>query len=224
MNNQYTIRLAAAADAAGMLNVYKYYVENTAYTFEYDVPSVEEFESRIRAVISGFPWLVCEIDDRIVGYAYAHKHRDRTAYQWSPESTIYIDRHYHGKGLARVLYETLFDILKLQGFFNVYAGVLSTNENSCAFHKAVGFEEIGLFRNIGYKHGKWHSNMWYQLHLRTHYAEPSIPTAFSEMKDSPATTAILNTANFKLTTLHNCLKQTNYEQTTPIQHNGNLDR
>lgn len=198
MNDKYTIRLATPADAAGMLDIYKYYVENTAYTFEYEIPSVEEFQSRIIAVIRAFPWLVCEINNRIVGYAYAHKHRDRTAYQWSPESTIYVDRHYHGKGLARILYEALFDILKLQGFFNVYAGVLSTNENSCAFHKALGFEEIGLFRNIGYKHGQWHSNMWFQLYLADHHAEPSVPAAFNEMKDSPVITAILKAANQKL--------------------------
>lgn len=197
MNSKYTIRLATPADAAGMLDIYKHYVENTSYTFEYEVPSKQEFEARILAVTPAFPWLVCELDGQIVGYAYAHKHRDRTAYQWSPESTIYIDHNYHGKGLARVLYETLFEILKLQGFFNVYAGVLSTNENSTAFHKALGFEEIGLFRNIGYKLGEWHSNMWYQLHLAEHHAEPSVPAAFSEMKDSPAITTILNAANNK---------------------------
>jgi phosphinothricin acetyltransferase len=198
MNSKYTIRLATPADAAGMLDIYKYYVENTAYTFEYDVPSVEEFKSRIQAVIPHFPWLVCELDGQIAGYAYAHKHRDRSAYQWSPESTIYLDHNYHGKGLARVLYETLFAILKLQGFFNVYAGVSSTNENSTAFHKALGFEEIGLFRNIGYKLGEWHSNMWYQLHLAKHVSEPATPELFGTMKRSPEIAAILREANVQL--------------------------
>lgn len=180
-----------------MLDIYKYYVENTAYSFEYEIPSVEEFQSRIAAVIPAFPWLVCELDNQIVGYAYAHKHRERTAYQWSPESTIYFDCHYHGKGLARILYEALFEMLKLQGFFNVYAGVLSTNENSCAFHKALGFEEIGLFRNIGYKLGEWHSNMWHQLHLAEHELEPATPIEFGSL-DNARVWSILSKANKQL--------------------------
>lgn len=198
--NNYTIRLATAADAGGMLKVYAHYVRTTANTFEYEVPAKEEFRQRIEAVIPGFPWLVCENNGEIIGYACAHKHRERTAYQWSPESTIYIAEAHHGRGLARILYETLFDILRLQGFFNVYAGVLSTNENSVAFHKAMGFEEIGLFRNIGYKLGQWHSNMWYQLHLSEHRLEPAVPVAFSEISGADPVNAILVKANERLNT------------------------
>ena len=199
--NNYTIRLATPADAGGMLKVYAYYVLTTANTFEYEVPSEEEFRRRTEAVIPGFPWLVCECEGKIIGYACAHKHRERTAYQWSPESTIYIDHGYHGLGLARVLYEVLFDILRLQGFVNVYAGVLSTNKNSTAFHKALGFEEIGLFRNIGYKLGEWHSNMWYQLHIADHKLNPGAPTAFSDLKDGAEIKNIIDQSNGRLTVI-----------------------
>jgi phosphinothricin acetyltransferase len=196
--NKYTIRLATPADAADMLKVYAPYVLTTANTFEYEVPGEEEFRRRIEAVIPGFPWLVCEYDGEIIGYAYAHKHRDRTAYQWSPESTIYIAEAHHGKGLARILYTALFDILRLQGFFNVYAGVLSTNENSCAFHKAMGFEEIGLFRNIGYKLGQWHSNLWLQYFLQEHVDEPALPVSFDKLADTLTVQNILGKAGRKM--------------------------
>jgi len=195
--NNYTIRLATPADAGGMLKVYAHYVRTTANTFEYEVSPAEEFRQRIEAVIPGFPWLACEYHGEIIGYAYAHKHRERTAYQWSPESTIYIAEVHHGKGLARILYEALFDILRLQGFYNVYAGVLSTNENSCAFHKAIGFEEIGLFRNIGYKLGTWHSNMWLQYFLQEHVDEPPFPVAFEKLANTAAVQAVLVKANTK---------------------------
>lgn len=200
--NTYTIRLATPADAPGMLKVYAPYVLTTANTFEYEVPSEEEFCRRIEAVIPGFPWMVCESDDEIVGYACAHKHRERTAYQWSPESTIYIAEAHHGKGLARILYTALFDILKLQGFFNIYAGVLSTNANSTAFHKAMGFEEIGLFRNIGYKLGEWHTNLWLQYALQEHVAEPHVPIPFNKLADAPAVQTVLVKANTDATEIH----------------------
>ncbi len=185
-------------DAAGLLAVYKPYVETTAITFEYEVPSVEEFGKRINAIIPEYPWLVCEKEGIITGYAYAHKHRDRTAYQWSPESTVYLNETYHGRGIARVLYEAVFEILKLQGFINVYAGVLASNMKSNAFHRAMGFEEIGVYRNIGYKLGEWHSNYWYQLHLLPHIINPSVPQKTADIAGTKAFEQILIKANLQV--------------------------
>src|SRR5690606_4365208 len=195
MNNNYNIRMATPGDAHGMLAVYRPYVETTANTFEYEVPSVEDFTGRVQAVIPDFPWLVCEHNGIIVGYACAHKHRERAAYQWSPESTVYIAQAYHGKGIARILYEALFAMLRLQGFVNVYAGVLATNINSTQFHRAFGFEEIGLFKNIGYKLGAWHSNLWYQFHLMEHPVTPPMPKKMLEILGTDECNNILLNAN-----------------------------
>jgi phosphinothricin acetyltransferase len=181
-----------------LLAVYKPYVETTANTFEYEVPLLQEYKGRVEAVLPGYPWLVCEADGKIIGYAYGHKHRDRTAYQWSPESTIYLSQDYHGKGIARILYEALFAILKLQGFINVYAGVLSTNTGSNKLHRAMGFGEIGLFKNIGYKLGEWHSNIWYELAIREHMQDPATPKTMAEIIRTEKFMEIMDTANSKM--------------------------
>lgn len=198
---KYSVRLATAADAGGMLKIYGHYVLHSSATFEYEIPSEEEFARRINAVIPDFPWLVCLCGGAIVGYAYAHKHRERAAYQWSPESTIYIAAAHHGTGIAQIMYRTLFTMLKMQGFYNVYASVLSTNTSSNKFHLAAGFEWIGLFKNIGYKLGEWHSNNWYQLHLSSHILNPPPPKTMLEMWNDTAFEELLMTANEELSTL-----------------------
>lgn len=198
MNNEYFIRLVTPADAAEVLSVYKPYVETTSNTFEYEVPSVEEISGRISAIIPHFPWLVCLHNGSVIGYAYAHKHRERAAYQWSPESTVYLAQAYHSRGIARILYDALFAMLRLQGFVNVYAGVLSTNSGSNHLHRAAGFEEIGIYKNIGYKLGEWHSNIWYQLHLTAHHPHPANPLPMSEIINTGTFISILEAANSRL--------------------------
>jgi Sortase and related acyltransferases len=201
--NNYLLRPATAADAEGMLKVYAQYVRTTAATFEYEPPDIAEFISRIEKIQTNFPWLVCECNGEVAGYVYASKHRERVAYQWSPESTIYIAEAHHGTGIARIMYEALFDILKYQGYMNVYASVLATNVNSNRFHKAMGFEDIGTFRNVGYKLGAWHSNNWYQLHLAAHTLNPLAPRLMSEVVDTAAFNTIIALANEKLAVASN---------------------
>jgi L-amino acid N-acyltransferase YncA len=191
----FTIREITLADAAEALEVYRPYVEKTAYTFEYVPPTVEQFTEKIKTITAQYPWLVCEYNGKIVGYAYGSTHRARTAYQWSPESTIYISEDFHGLGIARILYEALFDVLRMQGFKNVYAGVLMTNENSCKMHLALGFYEIGVFRRVGYKLGKWHDNLWLQLHLAEHIDEPPTPVVVSEIRNTAKFAEIVEEAN-----------------------------
>ncbi len=135
MNGDFEIRLITENDIASALEVYRPYVLNTAITFEYEVPTIEEFTQKMNTIIPEYPWLVCVHKDEVIGYAYGSKHRYRTAYQWSPESTVYLDGRFHGQGIARVLYETLFELLKLQGYINVYAGV--GKERS--FSRGIGF-------------------------------------------------------------------------------------
>ena len=134
-------------------------------------------------------------NNKIIGYAYASKHRYRTAYQWSPESTVYLSPEVHRKGIGRILYETLFSLLKVQGYFNVYAGVGLPNEKSVGFHKALGFEEIGIFKKVGYKLGNWHDTHWFQLHLSEHILNPPTPKTLNNVVASVAFQTILETAN-----------------------------
>lgn len=195
MQNNAIIRLATEKDAQATLAIYAPYVTDTAITFDYDVPSEMEFAEKIRHITTDFPWLVCEIEGEIVGYVYASKHREKTAYQWSAESTVYFSSSYHRKGLAKILYETLFSLLKLQGYVNVYAGVTLPNEKSEGFHLAQGFEVIGDFTKIGYKLGKWRDVRWYQRHLNAHSENPPLPKKMSEVQHSVEFQVIMQTAN-----------------------------
>lgn len=181
MHNNYNIRLITPADADAALAVYAPYVLHTANTFEYEIPSVDDFRTKIKKITAQYPWLVCECDGEIVGYAYGSTHRERAAYQWSPESTVYISDKHHRKGIARILYNTLFALLQQQGYINVFASVLVTNVNSVEFHRAYGFEEIGLFKNIGYKLGEWHTNLWFQYTLQEHVIDPSVPIPITKL-------------------------------------------
>jgi phosphinothricin acetyltransferase len=198
MGNTLKIRLIQSTDCQQVLDIYKPYVTATAITFEYEVPTPEDFADRISTITSEYPWLVCMKDDQIVGYAYASRFRYRTAYQWSAESTVYLAPEAQGMGLGIALYETLFAILRLQGFINVFAGAAMPNEKSERLHKQLGFEEIGIFKEIGYKMGKWHSTKWFQLSLADHTLEPAPPRTMPELVDSEDIRQILDRANEKL--------------------------
>ncbi len=196
--SNYTIRLITTKDAEAALNVYAPYVMHTGISFEYEVPTIEEFRQKIEKITSQYPWLVCECEGEIAGYAYGSTHRDRKGYTWSPESTVYLNERFHRKGIARVLYSALFEMLKLQGYYNVFAGVLVTNEKSVEFHRAVGFEDIGLFKNIGYKLGEWHTNLWLQYELQKPVSEPAEPIAIGELMKTEKFFEIMNKANLQI--------------------------
>lgn len=195
MKKKYVIRLATEADLDELLAIYSPYVESTIISFEYEVPSREEFLERIRTYSEDYPWLVCECDGKIAGYAYASKHRTRTAYQWSAESTVYIHKDFHRKGIARLLYETLFEILRVQGYFNVFAGISLPNDQSVGFHLALGFEVVGVFRNIGYKFGNWHGTHWSQLQLSKYLKDPPVPLKMEKILNGKELQRILTAAN-----------------------------
>ena len=175
------ISIATFEDCPGILSIYEYYVLNTAITFEYNVPSLEEMESRMKSIQTKYPYLVAKMDEKIAGYAYAADFRFRDAYQWSPECTIYLDKNFTGKGIGKTLYKKLFEILKLQGFYNVFGGVGLPNDASVSLHLKMGFKEIGIYENIGYKHGKWHSTQWFQLVLNEYQINPLPPKKISEI-------------------------------------------
>ena len=166
------IRLATVEDAEAILDIYKTYIENTRVTFEIEVPTVEAFRERMERIMAQFPWIVCEIDGKIAGYAYGSKHGERAAYRWSADLSVYIHENYHRYGLGTALYTALLELLRRQGYFTVYAGVSTPNPKSEAFHTAFGFRNLGEFKNAGYKLGGWCGVSWYELVLNEYVAEP----------------------------------------------------
>ena len=175
------IRVATKDDAAGMLDIYAPFILNSGITQETEVPSVEDFQKRIIANLEERPWLVCEIDGQVTGYAYAGKHRDRKGYQWCTEPSVYISEKYFGAGIADALYTALFDILKLQGYVNAYAVITLPNDRSIAFHKKFGFEYLTTYKKIGYKLGQWHDVGWMEYEINPHQDKPSDPIKFLEI-------------------------------------------
>ena len=174
------INFATAEDAPAIAKIYAPFVENTAVSFETIPPSADEVAKRIEALANvQLPWLVMKDDRRLLGYAYAAKHRDREAYQWSVESSAYVDESARRSSVGRSLYTALFDILKRQGYQNVYAGTTLPNDPSIAFHKSLGFREIAVYRNVGYKLGKWHDVAWWYLRIGPHDIDPKQPVGLS---------------------------------------------
>ena len=178
------IRLVIPEDAAGILEIYAPYISNTSFTFETEVPSVEEFAERIRTYLINWPWLVCEIDGKIAGYAYATKHRERTAYQWCVETSIYIHDDFQKAGIGKALYIALFEILKKQQFNNIYAVINLPNDKSVTFHERCGFEHFATYEKVGYKLGKWKNVGWWKLSVNEYGDEPAAPIKLSQLDTS----------------------------------------
>jgi L-amino acid N-acyltransferase YncA len=175
------IRLAKTDDAEGILAIYAPYISNTSFTFETEVPSKTDFQKRISDYLINWPWLVCEIDGIIAGYAYGAKYRERTAYQWCVESSIYIHDDFQKQNIGKALYTALIEILKQQGYRNVYAVINLPNDKSVRFHESCGFTYFATYENVGYKLGKWKNVGWWQLVINEFGMEPKAPIKFSEL-------------------------------------------
>lgn len=161
------IRSAATEDADRLLEIYSYYVENTAISFEYETPSLEEFRGRISHTLEKYPYLVAEENGVIQGYAYAGIFKGRAAYDHCCEVTIYLDRDSKGKGYGKALYEALEDALKKQGIINLYACIGDPivedeylTKDSEKFHQHMGYTKVGEFHRCGYKFGRWYNMIW----------------------------------------------------------------
>jgi L-amino acid N-acyltransferase YncA len=179
------IRLAQPLDAEAMAAIYRPVVETTAISFEIVPPDREEMGRRITETLVSHPWLVCELGGHVAGYAYATQHRVRAAYQWSVDTSVYVDEKYWRSGVGRGLYVSLFGILAAQGFFNAFAGIALPNPASVALHESVGFKAIGVYGRVGYKLGAWHAVGWWQLLLRAHEASPTEPLDLARVRDRP---------------------------------------
>lgn len=178
------LRIAHKNDAKALLDIYRPYILETAITFENEIPPAGSFAERIETVLRQFPWLVCEADGQVAGYAYAAPHRARTAYQWSVESSVYIAPAYHRYGIGKELYDALLGILKIQGYYNVYAGITLPNPKSEGFHRKYGFEPVGTYKNVGFKLGRWHDVQWLSLTLAPYPEKPDVPILFQELAGS----------------------------------------
>jgi phosphinothricin acetyltransferase len=180
----FEIKLASADDAAAIAAIYAPYVAATPVSFEYDPPTAEEIAARIAKVREAeLPWLVAKDESgKLLGYAYATKHKERAGYQWCVESSVYVDPSLHRSGVGRALYTKLFDVLRRLGYQNVYAGAALPNEQSEKFHESFGFKVAGRYENVGYKLGRWHNTVWWHKTLGPLPDEPSSPRPLSSIE------------------------------------------
>lgn len=184
-----TVRNATLSDAERILEIYDYYVRNTAITFEYETPTVTEFEERMKATMKKYPYLVILKDGRIEGYAYAGAFVGRAAYDWSCEMTVYLDHNAQKCGMGRKIYEALEDELKKMGILNLYACIgypekddeyLTTN--SADFHAHLGFAKVGEFYKCGYKFERWYNMIWMEKFIGEHKEKQTAITPYPELR------------------------------------------
>lgn len=178
-NNNIKIRTASADDAPELLDIYKPYVEKTAISFEYQVPSTEEFRARLQKTLKKYPFLVAESNGELLGYACTNPFVGRAAYSWSAETTIYLKENKRNMGIGKMLYHTLEEISKAQNIFNLNACIgypekddIYLTKNSVRFHERCGYAFVGKFHNSGYKFGNWYHMVWMEKILAVHPAQP----------------------------------------------------
>ena len=159
------IRFATEADIPEILDIYAPYVLNTAYSFEYTVPTPEEFTERFRSYTAQFPWLVWEEEGAVLGYAYASRPWGRAAYSWNAEISIYLAPRIHGKGIGRKLCTVLEELLRLQGYRIIYSVITSDNQGSIDFHKKIGYTFVAEFPGCGHKFGRQLGTVWLEKRL-----------------------------------------------------------
>ncbi|WP_231183595.1 arsinothricin resistance N-acetyltransferase ArsN1 family B [Haladaptatus sp. DYF46] len=184
-----SLRLAEIADAAEIAAIYAPIVRETVISFETTPPDSEEIADRIRATLPTYPWLVCEQDGDLLGYAYAGSHRSREAYRWSVDVSVYVHFEYRRSGVGEGLYRALFSLLEAQGFYNAYAGIALPNAASVGLHESLGFEHVGTYEDVGYKNGAWRSVGWWQRTLQSHEKTPEPPRPVTELPEEVVTDA-----------------------------------
>jgi len=175
------VRPVEPGDAPAIACLYAPIVETTTISFEEIAPDAAEIARRIEAVTRTHPWLVADDAGSLAGYAYATKHRERAAYRWAVDTSVYVDERYRRRGIGRLLYAELFATLRRLGYLRAFAGVALPNAGSEALHEAVGFREVGTYRAVGFKFGRWHDVRWYGLTLGES-ATPAEPVPFGSAR------------------------------------------
>jgi L-amino acid N-acyltransferase YncA len=188
------IRMAGVGDAAAIAGIYRPYVTGAVTSFEVTPPGAAEMAGRIETVLALAPWLVA-LDDAgaPIGYAYASRHAERAAYQWSVDVTVYVREGDHRRGVGRALYGALFPLLGLQGFYVAHAGITLPNAGSVGLHESFGFRPVGVYPAVGWKLGAWRDVGWWQLPLQERPATPAPPRPLAEAQELPAWPASLRT-------------------------------
>ena len=186
------IRMAGAGDAAAIADIYCPHVKDEVTSFEVTPPSAAEMARRIDGVLELAPWLVARDDaGDTIGYAYASRHAERAAYQWSVDATVYIREGDHRRGVGRALYRTLFPLLRLQGFYVAHAGITLPNAASVGLHESFGFRPVGVYPAVGWKLGAWRDVGWWHLPLQERPAKPAPPLPLAEAQRLPSWPATL---------------------------------
>jgi L-amino acid N-acyltransferase YncA len=192
MKDKYTIRIATPDDARHLLNIYEYYVKNTSISFEYEVPTLEEFRSRIVNTLKKYPYIVADCDGAIEGYAYAGAFKGRKAYDWAVETSIYVRHGFTKSGIGKLLYEELEKALSYQNITNVNACIAVPHDrddekyctnNSMDFHEHMGYRFVGRFTQCGYKFGRWFDMVWMEKLIGEHVSGQLQVKTFDEIKD-----------------------------------------
>lgn len=167
-----TIRIAEQRDVPGILEIYTPFILHTAVTFEEIVPDELSFWKRIQDIMEELPFLVCEIDDRIAGYAYASAYRSRASYRWSKEVSVYVHPDFHRRKVAHALYSSLHEMVRFQGIANLLAIITMPNESSVAFHEFFGYRKCAEFSKVGYKLNQWQNVGWFELFIQDEKVAP----------------------------------------------------
>lgn len=188
------LRLVSVADGAACAAIYAPYVLDTVVSFELVPPDADEMAGRIARTTARYPWVVAEVDGIVRAYAYATRHRERPAYDWTAETTVYVDRAFARRGLGRATMTAVLEILRLQGAHLAVAGITPPNPGSVGLHAALGFERIGLFEAIGFKSGAWHGVEWFALELWPRPERPEPLVSMPDLAGSPAVERILREA------------------------------
>jgi phosphinothricin acetyltransferase len=184
------VRIATPQDAGAVAGIYLPYVRDTAISFETTTPDIEEMRSRITKTLARLPWLVVTDDERVKGYACASPHRERDAYRWCADVSLYLDESIHRRGHGRRLYTALFNVLGAQGYVNAYAGIALPNLASVGLHEALGFTPVGIFHGVGFKHETWWDVGWWHRRLVDPPRPPHEPLPWSQLSDQTVDSAL----------------------------------
>lgn len=189
--SEVTVRVAQRGDAARLAQIYEPYVLETAITFDYVAPGADEFAARIDRTLERYPFLVAEREGRVVGYAYASAFKDRAAYDWACETSIYVDGSERRGGIGTALYQALEQALRMMGITNLNACIgypevpdEHLDRSSVAFHERLGYVWVGRFHRCGHKFGRWYDMVWMEKEIAPHPALPAPVQPFPEVRDA----------------------------------------
>ena len=184
MTNVDDIRVRLAdpdRDAAAVTDIYRPAVDATIASFEAPAPDAVEMARRMRTMLERTPWLVAQMGESVIGYAYAGPHRERAGYRWSVDVSAYVHPDWHGRGVGRALYDELLVTLRRQRFVNVYAGIALPNPASVALHESIGMRRIGVYEQVGWKFGAWHDVAWFGMRIGEPTEPPAEPIPLPEL-------------------------------------------